>query len=163
MCVWQVAGQDLLCGRSFRNLGMLYCDHRHVKHAVCTRYIKAVLQLRSTFLAIQNCHVPLTCKFKCNCSKPFYSLAPYMAVRCGHLQLQQSACSANLRICSSFSCGEICRVNLRRPVDSLPEELAVTCWQAPWWRWVVSFRTALLHADSASICSLVLHDSIALI
>ena len=55
------------------------------------------------------------------------------------------------------------QVNLKGvPIHIIFKELSVARWHDFWWRRVVSFWIAIVGSDSASICSIVLQDAIAL-
>ena len=136
-------------------------DTSSMRSALATA--RPVLQLELSIPATPGCNAPILCSFWCRCSKPFCSLLPGMVVRSGLPQGSSHPAPQTSKLCSSFFfLRRACHVKKSVPVDIIFQELAVTHWHDFWWRRVLSFWSAMLPADSGSICSLVFHDSIAL-
>ena len=148
--------------QSFTYLGMLFHEDRSIKHAVHSRFNKACGAVGSIFSRYSNLQcansVQLLIRLQQAILQPCASYgceiwAPAAAAQ-GPLKQLQNLQHSFLR--------RACRVKKSVPIDIIFEELSVPRWHDFWWRRVLSFWNGLVQADAASICSHVLHDSVAL-
>ena len=162
VCTWRVAGHVLQRSQSFTYLGMLFHEDRNIKHAIQSRFSKACGAVGSIFSRYANLEcansVQLLMRLQQAILQPCASYgcevwAPAAAAQ-GPLKQLQSLQHSFLR--------RACRVKKSVPIDIIFEELSVPRWHDFWWRRVLAFWTGLVQADASSICSHVLHDSVAL-
>ena len=116
-CQWHVRGHRLKRSESFIDLGMLFHEDRHIKHAVQHRLARHHASQGSVYshgtlgLVVQILSISF-----CGCNRQFCNLVPYMRVRCG---LQPQLALSLSGIFSSF----------RGPSSA---ELAVSRKVSPW-------------------------------